>query len=123
MCFIDFDNNELAGGTTLIQKTINPYWNDTVGLGSIVCYTKSKKQNDRNGNQFVDKEPFINKRKPLSMTIVKGVLNNGEHTLIPVMVKMIHSAVWDSKRFIFNDGQPLHLVKFVSAMKTFHVNI
>jgi hypothetical protein len=34
----------------------------------------------------------------------KGVLNNGEHTLIPVTAKMIHSAVWKSKRFILKDG-------------------
>jgi hypothetical protein len=81
------------------------------------------KKNDRNGNRFVDDKPFIDKRKPSSTTIVKGVLNNGEHMLIPVVAKMIHSAVWDSKRFNLNDGQPLHLVKFVGAMRNFHVNI
>jgi hypothetical protein len=43
LCFIDFDKDELAGGTTLIQRTIVPYWNNAVGLGSIVCHTKSKK--------------------------------------------------------------------------------
>ena len=42
------------------------------------------KINDGNGNQFVNDKPFINKRKPLSTMAVKGVLNNGEHTLIPV---------------------------------------
>jgi hypothetical protein len=31
----------------------------------------------------------INERKPLSMTVAKGVSNNGEHTLIPVMAKVI----------------------------------
>ncbi len=36
---------------------------------------------------------------------------------------MIHSAVWDSKRFILKDGRPLHLVKFVGAVRNFHVNI
>ncbi len=56
------------------------------------------------------------------MTVVKGVLNNGEHTLIPVMAKMIHSAVWDSKRFILKDGQPLHKV-IVGAVRIFSVNI
>ncbi len=56
-----------------------------------------------NGNQFVNDKPFIDKRKPSSTTVEKGVLNNGEHTLIPVMAKMIHSAVWDSKRFVLKD--------------------
>jgi hypothetical protein len=72
------------------------------GLASSLV-TKSKK-NDGNGNCFVDDEPFIDKRKPLSMMVANGVLNNGENMLIPVMAKMIHSAVWDSKRFILKDG-------------------
>ncbi len=42
LCFIDFDNNELTGGTTLIQRTIIPCWNNAVGLGSIICHTKSE---------------------------------------------------------------------------------
>ncbi len=96
--------------------------NNAVGLGSIVCHTKSKK-NDGNGDQFVDDEPFIDERKPLSTMVVKGVLNNGEHTLFPVTARMIHSAVWDSKRFILKDGQPLHMVKLVGAIRNFCVNI
>jgi hypothetical protein len=40
LCFIDLDINELAGGTTLILRTIVPYWKDAIGLGSIVCQTK-----------------------------------------------------------------------------------
>ncbi len=83
----------------------------------------SPKKNDGNGNQFVDDKPFINKRKPSSMTVVKGILNNGEHTLISVTAKMIHSAVWDSERFILKDGQPLHMVKLVGAVRNFRVNI
>jgi hypothetical protein len=62
--------------------------------------TPSPKKTDRNGNQAVNDEPFIDKRKSSSTTAVKGVLNNGEHMLIPVMAKMIHSAVWDYKRFV-----------------------
>jgi hypothetical protein len=85
--------------------------------------TPSPKKNDGNGNQFVDYEPFINERKLSSMTVVKGVLNNGEYTLIPVMAKMIHSAVWDSERFILKDGQPLHMVKLVGAIRNFCLNI
>ncbi len=57
------------------------------------------------------------------MTAVKGVLNNGEHTLIPVMAKMIHSIVWDSERFVLKDGQPLHMVKLVGAVRNFRLNI
>jgi hypothetical protein len=122
LCFIDFDNNELSRGTTLIWRTIVSCCNNAVGLGSIVCHTKSKK-NDGNGNQFVNDKPFIDERKPLSTTAVKGVLNNGEHTLIPVTAKMIHSAVWDSERFVLKDGQPFHMVKLVGAVRNFCVNI
>jgi hypothetical protein len=39
------------------------------------------------------------------------------------MAKMIHSAVWDSKRFVLKDGQPLRMVKLVGAIRNFHVNI
>jgi hypothetical protein len=91
-------------------------------LGSIVCHTKSKKK-DGNSNRVVDDNPFINKRKPSSTTAVKGVLNNSEHTLIPVTATMIHSAIWDCKRFVLKDGQPLHMVKLVGAIRNFRVNI
>jgi hypothetical protein len=33
------------------------------------------------------------------------------------MAEMIHSAVWDSERFILKDGQPLHMVKLVGAIR------
>ncbi len=56
------------------------------------------------------------------MTVVKVNLHNGEHTLIPVTVKMIHSAVWDCERFILKDGQPLHMVKVVGAIRNFRVH-
>ncbi len=65
---------------------------------------QDQKKNDGNGDQFVDDEHFIDERKPPSMMVVKGVLNNGEHTLIPVTAKMIHSAVWDSERFVLKDA-------------------
>jgi hypothetical protein len=57
------------------------------------------------------------------LTAVKGVLNNGEHMLIPVTAKMIHSAVRDSERFVLKDGRPQHMVKLVGAVRNFHVNI
>ncbi len=85
--------------------------------------TPSPKKNDEDGNRFVDDKPFINERKPLSTTVAKGVLYNDEDTLIPVMAKMIHSAIWDSERFILNDGQPLHMVKLVGAVRNLCVNI
>jgi hypothetical protein len=57
------------------------------------------------------------------MAVVKGVLNNGEHTLIPVTAKMSHSAIWGSERFILKDSRPLHMVKFVGANRNFCVNV
>ncbi len=75
--------------------------------------TPSPKKNHGDGDQFVDDKPFIDKRKPLSTTVERGVLNNGEHMLIPVMARMIRSAVWNSERFVLKDGQPLHMVKLV----------
>jgi hypothetical protein len=32
---------------------------------------------------------------------------------------MIHSAVWEYKRFVLKDGQPLHMVKLVGAVRNF----
>jgi hypothetical protein len=93
-----------------------------LGLAALFV-TPSPQKNDGNGNRFINDEPFINKRKPSSTTVVKGVLNNGEHTLIPVTAKMIHSDIWDSKRFGLKDGRPLHMVKLVGAVRNFCVNI
>jgi hypothetical protein len=56
------------------------------------------------------------------MTAVKGKLHNGEHTLIPVTVKMIHSAVQDCKRFVLKDGRLLHMVKLVGVVRNFCVH-
>jgi replication factor A2 len=56
------------------------------------------------------------------MTAVKVNLHNGEHTLIPVMVKMIHSAVRDCEWFVLKEGQPLHMVKPVGAVRNFRVH-
>jgi hypothetical protein len=92
-----------------------------LGLAALFI-TPSPKKNDGDGDQFVDDKPFIDKRKPSSMTVAKGNFNNGEHTLIPVMVKMIHSAVWECKRLVLKDGQPLHMVEFVGAVRNFSVN-
>jgi hypothetical protein len=63
--------------------------------GLAASFVTPSQKNDGDGNRFINDKPFINKRKPSSTTAAKGVLNNGEHMLIPVMAKMIHSAVWD----------------------------
>ena len=54
--------------------------------------------------------------------VQRGVLNNGVHMLIPVTARMIHSAIWNSERFVLKDGQPLHMVKLVGAIRNFRVN-
>ncbi len=64
----------------------------------------SSKKTGGNANQVVDYKPFVDKRKPSSMTAVKVNLHNSEHTLIPVTVKMIYSAVQDCERFVLKDG-------------------
>ncbi len=115
---IDLNNDELTEGTTPIQRTIIPYWKDAIGLSSIIHYTKSKKIHG-DGAQFIHDKPFIDERKPSSTTVERGVLNNGEHTLIPVMARTIHSAVWDSKRFVLEDSRLLYMVKLVGAVRNF----
>jgi hypothetical protein len=77
---------------------------------------------DGNANRVVNDKPFVDEGKPLSMTAVKGNLHNGEHTLIPVTVKMIHSTVWDCEQVILKDSRPLHMVKLVGAVKNFCVH-
>jgi hypothetical protein len=52
----------------------------------------------------------------------KEIFTNGEHTLIPVMVKKIHSVVSKYTRFILKDGGLHHMVKFVGAVRNFSVN-
>jgi hypothetical protein len=73
------------------------------GLAALFV-TPSLKKNDGDSKRFVDDKLFIVKRKPLSMLVAKGGLNKGGHMPIPVMANMIHSAVWDSERFILKDG-------------------
>jgi hypothetical protein len=35
---------------------------------------------------------------------------------------MIHFSVWKCKQLVLKVGQPLHMVKFVGAVRNFHVN-
>jgi hypothetical protein len=93
-----------------------------LGLAALFV-TPSLKKKDENGDQVIDDKPFIDERTPSSTTAVKGVFNNGEHMLIPVTEKMIHSAVWDCKRFVLKDGRPFHMVKHVCAVRNFRMNI
>jgi hypothetical protein len=84
------------------EEPSSPIGRMQLGLAALFI-TPSQKKNHGDGDQFVDDKPFIDERKPSSMTVERGVLNNGEHTLIPVMVRMIHSAIWNSKWFILKD--------------------
>jgi hypothetical protein len=104
------------------EEPLSPVEMMQLGLAASFVTPRPKK-NDGEGDQFVNDEPFINKRKPSRTTVVKGVLNNGEHTLIPVTAKMIHSAIWDCKRLVLKDGRLLHMVKFAGAVRSFYVNI
>ena len=85
------------------KESSSPIGRMQLGLAALFI-TPSPKKNHGDGDQFVDDKPFIDERKPSSMTVERGVLNNGEHTLIPVTARMIHSAVWNSKRFVLKDG-------------------
>jgi hypothetical protein len=78
---------------------------------------------DGNVNRVIKDKISINERKPSSTTPVKGVLNNGEHTLILVTAKMIHSAIWNGERFVLKDGQLFHMVKLVGAVRNFRLNV
>ncbi len=104
------------------EEPSSPIGRTQLGLAALFVTPSPKKKNE-NSHRVVDDKPFINKRKPSSMTVVKGVLNNGEHMLIPLMAKMIHSAVWNGERFVLKDGRPLHMVKLVGAIRNFRVNI
>jgi hypothetical protein len=104
-----------------LKEPLSPIKRMQLGLAALFI-TPSLKKNHGDGDQFVDDKPFIVKKKPSSKMVERGVLNNGELTLIPVMARMIHSAVWNSKRFFLKDSQPLHMVKFVGAVRYFREN-
>jgi hypothetical protein len=85
--------------------------------------TPSPNQNDGDGDQFFDDKPFVDERKQSSTTVQRGVLNNSEHTLIPVVARMIHSAIGNSEWFVLKDGQLLYMVKLVGAVRKVRENI
>jgi hypothetical protein len=80
------------------------------------------KKNNGDSDQFINDEPFMDERKPSSTTVATSNFNHGEHMLIPVTVKMIHSAVSKCQRLILKDGRALHMIKFVGAVRNFSVN-
>jgi hypothetical protein len=104
------------------KEPSSPIGRMQLGLAALFI-TPSPKRNHGDGDQFVDDKPFIDKRKPSSKTVQRGVLNNGERTLIPVTARMIHSAVWNSEWFVLKDGRPLHMVKLVGAVRNFCENM
>jgi hypothetical protein len=56
------------------------------------------------------------------MFTAKMPLNNDEHMLIHVTMKMIQSAVSVCNRFVLKDGRLLHMVKLVGAVRNNHEN-
>ncbi len=108
----------------------SPIGRTLLGLAALFVMPSPKKT-DGKADRAVDDEPYINERKLSTTTAaksdsnngpVKVNLHNGEHTLIPVTVKVIHSAVQDCERFVLKDGQPLHMVKLVGVVRNFHVH-
>jgi hypothetical protein len=98
-------------------------------LGLVVPpVTPSPKKGNSGGDRFIEEANFVDERKlssmacPVAMSIPKMHSNCGEHMLIPVTVKMIHSAVSTCNRFILRDGRPLHMVKLVGAVRDYHEN-
>jgi hypothetical protein len=123
VCFIVF-KHEFAREKKYTRRSIFAYREEAFGLGSPSCDTKTK---ERQCGRFIDKALFVDERMtssmtaPVAMSIPKIYSNYGEHTLIPVTVKMIHSAVSTCnstcKRFVLGDGCLLHMVKLVGAVR------
>jgi hypothetical protein len=90
--------------------------------------TPNPKKGDGGGDRFIDGELFVDEMKLSSMTVPyemftqKMYFNNGEHTLIPVTAKMIHSAVSICNKFVLRDGRPLNMVNLVGAVRNNHEN-
>jgi hypothetical protein len=103
------------------KEPSSPIGRTQLGLAASFVIPSPKTKNGDSA-RFVNDEPFIGKRKPASTMVAKPTFNNGEHTLIPVTAKMIHSAVSECQRLVLKDGWPLHMVKFVGAVRNFSVN-
>ena len=59
----------------LYKEPSSPIGKTQSGMAALIV-TPSPKKLDGNGNQAVDEEPFINKRKPSSTMAVIGVMSN-----------------------------------------------
>ena len=57
---------------SLLEESLYPIGKRQLGWATLFV-TPSPKKNDGNGDQFVIDKPFIDERKPLSKTVVKGV--------------------------------------------------
>ncbi len=117
---MDGNGNRAVNDEPFINKRKPSSMTAVIG---VLSNDPSPKQMDGNGNRVVNDKNFIDERKPSSTSAVRGVLNNRGHNLIPVTAKMIYSAVWNGEWFILKDGQPLHMVKLVGAVRNFCVNI
>jgi hypothetical protein len=99
------------------------------GFLTVSSVTPSPKKGNGGGDRVIDKELFVDERKlssvmvPDAMSTPKMHINNGEHRLIPVTAKMIHSAISTCNRFVLRDGCLLHMVKLVGAVRNYHENI
>jgi hypothetical protein len=68
--------------------------------------TPRTQKHDADGNRFINDETFMDERKsssttiPVAMANLKMQKNNGEHMLIPVTAKMIHSALSTNKTYL-----------------------
>jgi hypothetical protein len=93
-----------------LEEPLSPIGRMRSGLAASFV-TPSPRKGNGGGDQFIHDKPFFDERKPSSTTVEKNYLNNGEHMLIPVTAKMIHSAVYKCKRFVLKDGRLLHMVK------------
>jgi hypothetical protein len=60
----------------LYEEPSSPIGRMQLGLAALIV-TPSPKKTDGNGDRAVDDEPFINERKPSSMTAEIEVLSNG----------------------------------------------
>ncbi len=65
-------------------------------------------------------DPFIDDRKPSSMSSPTSKTDYSQHALIPVTAKIICSAVSTFDRFQLKDERLLHLVKLVGAVMFYH---
>ncbi len=99
------------------EEPLSPIGRMQLGLTASFI-TPSPKKNHGDGDQFVDDKPFIDKMKPSSKTFERGVLNNGEHTLIPVTARMIHSAVWNSERFFLKTADRFTWLSLLVPLET-----